>query len=220
MGGLSWGGSGGDYYPYEDNTDYEALRFQQIRDSVYLTLKNPCLQEMVTKAVYENIDNQISRIVNLVFEDAELIDLSFYESTDLQNTDLAIALVGPVITGETERMQADIFLNTNVLPNSSQEMVISTIFHEVLHAYLGYSRNSNLFNDHQEMANEYLSLMTSALQNLFPTLSTKSAQALSWGGLSETTAWKNLEKSDPTKTNEIVQINKNHTNGTSGTICE
>src|SRR5690606_4713285 len=113
------------------------MRLQEIKDSVYLEIENPCLQAMVTKAVYENLDNQISRIISLVFESSETVNLSFYEATDLSSTTLGEAIVGPVTSGEMTRIQADIFLNVNVLPNSSQEIIVSTIFHEVLHAYLG-----------------------------------------------------------------------------------
>jgi hypothetical protein len=196
------------------------IRIQEIKDSVALELENPCLQAMVTKAVYENLNNQISRIINLVFENSELYDLSFHEDSNLSDTTLGEALVTHQTNG---RILADIYLNVNVLKNSSQEMVISTIFHEVLHSYLKYStppEAQKYFNDHEAMANEYLSLMTSALQNLFPALSSKTAQALSWGGLNETAAWKKLVSSNPTKANEIIQINLNHVNGTSGTDCQ
>lgn len=192
------------------------IRLQQIRDSVYFVIENPCLQAMVTKAVYENINNQISRIINLIFQNSEKFDLGFHEVNDLPDTTLGEARVDHLSNG---RILADIFLNVNVLKNSSQEMIISTIFHEVLHAYLGYSRSQELFYDHEEMANEYLNLMTNALQNLFPYISNKNAQALSWGGLSETTAWTNLVNSNPNKANEIILINQNHTNGTTGTKC-
>jgi hypothetical protein len=194
----------------------EDLRREQIKDSVYNFIKDSCLQAMVTKAVYENVDNQISRIINLVFGKFERIDLSFHEVDDLSPSTLGEARVDFLNNG---RVQADIFLNLNVLPNSSQEMVISTIFHEVMHAYLGYSRNAEKFNDHEEMANDYIGLMTSALTELFPNIPNNHAKALSWGGLGETSAWKNLASNNPIKANEIVQINKNHADGTSGTDC-
>lgn len=100
-------------------------RLDIIRDSVYNHIENPCLREMVTKAVYENIDNRISHIINQVFENSELFDLSFHEVTDLSSTDLGEAMVSHLNNG---RVLADIFLNVNVLPNSSQEMIIATIF--------------------------------------------------------------------------------------------
>lgn len=77
------GGSGSNNNPDEVYSDYYAARIQQIRDSVYLVLYNPCIQTMVTKAVYGNLNNQISRIINQVFQNSELLDLSFYEATDL-----------------------------------------------------------------------------------------------------------------------------------------
>jgi hypothetical protein len=197
-------------------TDPNAIRLTLVRDSVYNHIENPCLREMVIKAVYENLDNQISHIINQVFENSELFDLSFHEVSDLPDTTLGQAMVTHLDNG---RVLADVFLNVNVLPNASQEIIVSTIIHEVLHAYLGYSRNSQLFNDHEEMANEYIGLMKGALQNLFPNLSNKDAEALSWGGLHETTAWQRLINTNPAKANKITQINKDHVKGNKGTDC-
>jgi hypothetical protein len=171
---------------------------------------------MVTKAVYENLNNQISHIINQVFGNSELFDLSFHEVTDLADDTLGQAMVTHLDNG---RVLADVFLNVNVLPNASQEIIVSTIIHEVLHAYLVYSRSSQLFNDHEEMANEYIGLMKGALQNLFPNLSNKDAEALSWSGLHETTAWQRLVNTNPAKANEITQINKDHVEGNKGTDC-
>jgi hypothetical protein len=195
------------------------LRNEQIKDSVFNFIKDSCLQAMVTKAVYENLDNQISRIINLVFGKSERIDLNFYEVTDFPASTLGEATVGPVTSGDFTRFQADIFLNKNVLPNSSQEMIISTIFHEVFHAYLGYSRDPKKFNDHEEMASNYINLMSSALKGLFPGIPDNHARALAWGGLSETSAWQDLVDNNPIKANEITSINENHANGNSGTNC-
>jgi hypothetical protein len=193
------------------------LRREQIKDSVYNFIKDSCLQAMVTKAVYENIDNQISRIINLIFENSEPFDLSFHEVNDLPATTLGEANVSPQDNG---RILADVFLNVNSLPIASQEMIISTIFHEVLHAYLGYSRDPKKFNDHEEMASNYINLMSSALKGLFPNISDNQARALSWGGLHETSAWQNLVNNNPIKANEITSINKNHADGNSGTKCQ
>jgi hypothetical protein len=197
-------------------SDQNAIRLTLVRDSVYNHIENPCLREMVIKAVYENLDNQISHIINQVFENSELFDLSFHEVSHLPATTLGQAMVTHLDNG---RVLADVFLNVNVLPNASQEIIVSTIIHEVLHAYLGYSRSSQLFNDHEEMANEYRGLMKAALQNLFPNLSNKDAEALSWGGLHETTAWQTLINTNPAKANEIIQINKDHVEGNKGTDC-
>jgi hypothetical protein len=193
------------------------LRNEQIKDSVFNFIKDSCLQAMVTKAVYENVENQISRIISLVFENSELFDLSFHEVTDLPATTLGEANVSHQDNG---RLLADVFLNVNSLPNSSQEMIISTIFHEVLHAYLGYSRDPKKFNDHEEMASNYINLMSSALKGLFPNIPNNHAQALSWGGLHETSAWQELVNNNPIKANEITAINKNHQDGDSGTNCK
>jgi hypothetical protein len=197
-------------------SDVDPERVTEVMDSVYNHIENPCLRNMVTKAVCENLDNRISHIVNEVFTNSETIDLRFYEATDMPATILGDASVSFQDNG---RIIADVFLNVNVLPGASQEMMVSTVLHEAFHAYLGYSRNNKLFDDHEEMANDYVAFLTEALLNLFPNMSRSDAEALSWGGLHETAVWKNLVNTNPVKTNSIIKINKNHTNGKAGTKC-
>ncbi len=198
----------------EDREKELNKRLEKVRDSVYIKLKNPCLANMITKVVYTNLDNNIAHIINQVFENQENIHLSFYEVNDLPNSTLGQAIVGPVTSGNNIAIQADIFLNLNVLPQASQEMIVSTIIHEVLHAYLGYTRSSDKFNDHEEMANEYILFMKNTLTKIFPKLSPITAEHLAWGGLQETNAWQELENNNQTLANEIIQTNIKHAKGT------
>ena len=174
---------------------------------------------MVVKAVCENLDNSISNIINQVFENDEFVDLNFYESADFDATTYGDTQVSPQISGDTERIIANVTLNVTLLPNASQEFIVSTIIHEVLHAYLDYTRDRDLFNDHEEMANECVERMAIALKNLFPKLSKSDAEALAWGGLEEAQAWKTMLIDEPIKANAILKLNQNHAKGKSGTKC-
>ena len=192
-------------------------RLFEVRDSINNKIENECLRKMVEKAVVENLDNSISHIINSVFRNSDRIDINFYEEN---------SLLGPNEPGECQifwqnngRFMADVYLNVNVLPGASEEMILSTIIHEVLHAYLGYSRDPRLFNDHEEMANEYVNLMKATLLNYLPGLAPNHAEALAWGGLHMTSAWRRLQTQNPAKANEIIELNHSHLAGSYGT-CE
>ena len=96
--------------------------------------------------------------------------------------------------------------------------------HEVLHAYMTFTGKLNDFvgTQHTQMSNNYIYSMQHDLQTMFPSLSNDDAQALAWGGLSETQAWKDLVTNNPTQANNILLINQQFKNatGTKGNRCQ
>jgi hypothetical protein len=74
--------------------------------------------------------------------------------------------------------------------------------------------------DHQVMAELYISKMISGIKELYPNISLQDAEALSWGGLQETSAWASLQISDPMKVDLILRTNANYRNGNLGSICD
>lgn len=211
--GRDLGGSSAWNSEEEDKKIVEELR---IRDSVYNKIENPCIREMVVRAVMENLDNKVTNIINQVFANSDILDLSFHEDATFANTTLGEA---DVFRQNNGRLSVDIYLNINVLLGASQEMILATIIHEVLHGYLAYTRDPKLFNDHEEMAESYVNFMKSSLLSLMPNLPPTDAEALAWGGLHETSAWKKIVDNNPTKSNEIIKVNENHTSGLSGSKC-
>ncbi|NNU34580.1 hypothetical protein HK413_11700 [Mucilaginibacter sp. S1162] len=75
------------------------------------------------------------------------------------------------------------------------------------------------------MATKYANQLKKDLQAMFPDLSDVDATALSWQGLGETQAWKDMVAKDAlngsTVTNDIVNINKKFKDatGTKGHRC-
>ncbi|MGN7990067.1 hypothetical protein ACTJKC_22190 [Pedobacter sp. 22226] len=76
--------------------------------------------------------------------------------------------------------------NKNKLPTYSQEYILSTIYHEILHAYMfsklskGPDGKYNISAQHEDMANKYVTLITGALKIAFPNISDQEAWGLSW----------------------------------------
>lgn len=179
-------------------------------------LTDPCLVAMYNKYTSAQWDNLIARTTKVLFGRFGKTNLRLHQTTSLPaSTD--------AITSATESggiVSMDIDLNLNVLPNSSQEYIIATILHEVLHAQFHVSGMNDVL-DHDTMANEYISLMADALQEIFPNLANdrEVAVALAWGGLYKTLAWPLFISSNPTQAQAIINMNNAHKAGTSGTIC-
>lgn len=111
--------------------------------------------------------------------------------------------------------------------HSSQEYVVATMIHEVIHGLINGKIPSNvpigdrkewLNNfEHETMANEYVDLMTNTLILLFPNMSRADASSLSWGGIGYSSAFKAKPDADKSI---IFATNLSHRSGTSGTKCK
>lgn len=128
------------------------------------------------------------------------------------------------VDGETRWMpQLDgllftIDLNKNVLSNASKEYIMVTVFHELLHAYMGYLdiNMSTESMDHENMANSYLDMLSQALMEHYSISSTE-ATHLAWGGLHKTSKW---EKLSTHQKNQIIATNHKYRNSEKGVKCQ
>ena len=195
----------------------DPIPLKEIKDSV----QNQCIKTQLNLAlnakttIKEMLDNTFGGTVQ--FED---LDLIFRDPTNLADT----------TDGEMQRLSGieyEIRLNQNILLNSSKEYILSTIYHEILHAYLESKliKDSNgryiITDQHQDMATKYVTLMSGALKIGFPSLSNSEAWALSWGGLEKTPFYTTILTNDQRKA--ITNLNDRHKNKTAtnklGSYC-
>lgn len=188
------------------NTGLTECPPREIKDSV----QNPCLKAQLNLAL--NAKSTIREMLNNTFGGTvqfEDLDLIFRDPTNLAAN----------IDGTMQRLSGiefEIKLNQNRLPNASKEYIVSTIYHEILHAYLEskLTRGSNglyiITDQHQDMATQYVTLMSGALKIAFPNLSNNEAWALSWGGL-ESTPFYTTKLTDAQRT-AIQNLNNRHKN--------
>lgn len=192
---------------------------KEVLDSV----QNPCIKAQLNLA--RTAKTTILTMLNSTFGGTvqfEDLSLTFKDVTTLPDS----------ISGDAGRASAtsiyfDIRLNKNKLPDYSKEYILSTIYHEILHAYLyskltkGPDGKYNISTQHEDMANDYLILMTGALKIAFPNISDQEAWALSWGGLEGTNLYD--KKLSQAQKNLISDINRRHTNKSApdkqGTYC-
>ena len=196
-GGGGAGGGGSNYEEYTTNNN----------------VTDPCIKAAVDNAVDENFKDEITELVNDVFGESEDFNIDIIDVTYLPDSVDGETLAMP----QGDGLLFDIELNRNKLSTSSKEYITATIFHELLHAYLGYL-DIDAFQDdtqHDTMANEYLNRLSESLTQRYD-ISEQDAIHLSWGGLWETSAWSELSTS---KKNQIVETNEKYRTADKGTSC-
>ncbi|GGI24196.1 hypothetical protein GCM10008119_11450 [Pedobacter mendelii] len=185
------------------------------------SVQNPCIKAQL--ALAKSAKTTIRNMLNNEFgtNNFNERDIFFYDITTLPDT----------TAGTTHGNSAYSFiinLNKNTLPQRSKEYILSTIYHEVLHAYMDtqIGKDSSgkylISNQHETMANNYILLMTGALKIAFPNLGDRDAWALSWGGLEETPFYTTMLS--VTEQAEIQNLNERHKKATDanlrhGTYC-
>ncbi|MEY2894882.1 MAG: hypothetical protein RIS42_601, partial [Bacteroidota bacterium] len=114
-----------------------------------------------------------------------------------------------------------IILDNYVLPNYSREVIVSIIYHEVLHAQLEYKFHENESQDHERMATQYLALAVNLLQKQFPYMNEFTAKALVFAGLKNTNLYKfNVKQLDFLEKQLMEDIEKDYKmNRKNGSYC-
>jgi hypothetical protein len=172
----------------------------------------PCLRSGVNNAIKENFSNEIQKLILDIFGESEDFNIEI-EAIQLDDDEDGIFNPGIVFPDAS-------YVNFTISINSLLEKYITaTIFHEFLHAYIAYLELPNLRptdqSDHEEMATKYLDKLSSVLINQYG-ISKSHAEALSWGGLGKTEAYKKLYDS---KKIYIGQINQAYRDANKGTKC-
>jgi hypothetical protein len=186
----------------------------QINYKIENNVKNPCISSQVNKAVDSQFKNQITSLINSAFGESEKFDI-LLEDTNLNDSSLD-GITGISFT-ETV-MTFTITLNSEVLTSSSQEYILATVFHELLHAYMGHLGidKSSISIDHENMANNYLNMLSKALMEHY-SISRTNANYLAWGGLHESSKWVQLSQDQK---NQILQTNQEYRSGIKGVKCK
>lgn len=200
------------------------LANQRIIDSL---MGYPCAQ--IILAQMPSCNSEVSRILDSIFNVNEDVNLFFRADTTLTKDSLTNGYAIPLFSGTTGHDQA-IYFNSWMLKNASREYIASTMLHESIHSYIDYwfgrylvgQLDSSQFKlmfpifwnyrrplsaqelgQHNEMANNYVGIISRFVKNYNPAISDSMATALAWKGLQGTTAWQN--RSD---TNQIINLQR------------
>jgi|GEM_PF-2706819 len=147
-------------------------------------VKNPCLKATLDMVLHNtDILNQMSQMLQN-FGLSTNIKITFEESNFGSNSDDLGQFMPKVKNAFT------IILDNYKLPNYSREVIVSVIYHEVLHAQLEHKFHENEIQDHERMATEYLAIAVNALRKQFSYMDDFTAKALVFAGLKETNYYK------------------------------
>jgi len=189
----------------QDPVKEEPIAKPQLREIV-VNVEDECILAGVNTALSAN--TRIRDMLNSTFGGNDYTDhqINFSDVTTLKDN------VFGTSQGKNQ-FTFDINLNKNILPGRSKEFIVSTVYHEVLHAYLGTKHikgpdGKYIIDDHSEMANNYIALLSGSLKVAFPTISNQEAWALSWGGLEETPFY--MTKLTQAERDEIQKVNNQH----------
>lgn len=178
----------------------------ETESTIVNNVTHPCIYQQVQHALAENVTNQISNLIQTTFNINDVINLEINQADYLASNESGITSA----TRSGEYLNVEITLNENTLPLTSQEYIMSTVYHELLHAVM-YANNITLNTQHSQMVNQYLNILSTALREHFPTLSNQDAIDLAWGGLQETPQWNDLTTS---QRNRIIATNDSHRTAT------
>ncbi|HEY9044597.1 MAG TPA: hypothetical protein VIN08_01815 [Ohtaekwangia sp.] len=145
-------------------------------DIIYDKVKSPCLRMAIKNLVSKDLTNDINKAILDIFETKPNINLIFEEEAALGDRP------GRTISDSRNgSFNVTILLNPT-LENSSSEYIASVVYHEAMHAFLNANGFGYEFEQHIEMAENYIDWMVDALKEISPSLSDKDAICLSLRG--------------------------------------
>jgi hypothetical protein len=184
-------------------------------------IKDPCLKNMVDFALKDDVQFNTRETVNSVFNTNLNFNLNFQDAVldpTLDGEAYPISrtpvLIGPDVT--VTQLNTEITLNSGRLQNATREYIAATIIHECFHSYLELTTLGS--QQHDLMAQKYLTSMTAALLKMFPSMPPGEANSLCWQGL-QADAPDVYSKLSPTQQQQINDDNTAYLNGNKGHQC-
>jgi hypothetical protein len=181
-----------------------------------------CINAAVNQAFSTNLTGKMKDIMQNTILNNDQLKLKIRDSAwpDTLNGGYFQVLSRTNASG-TMVLNAEIVLNTSALAGSANEYRVAIFYHEVLHAYLATLLNLNPgylnnINDHSTIAYDYVDMLRTSLQTLFPSITSSDANALAWEGLSTTPFW---GLRTPSQQQGIQLINQQYREGQKGNKC-
>lgn len=177
-------------------------------------VNDPCIKKAVDYALNNGLKNELSKTIQKVFGgpgwDPRLDIMDYDPLTGKNPQDLdGQASFNPITN------VAHIQLNRPVLKTAAKEYIAVTLLHEAIHTVMEY-KGKTYDLDHSDMALFYVEKLADALIEMFPSLPREDAIAMSWGGLSQTTSWFYLQRTNTALANKYVNINNQYRNNNKG----
>lgn len=193
-GGGNVGGSGG------SNSNSKS----DIRNNV----KNQCIKNALNLALSKNAVNEIKTLFYDAFGSNKNYNVVFADGSF--NTTTKDATTSTGLDPRTSVMTSLITFNTDVSVIRSEQYAVATIYHEMVHAELRklFPQDADgkiiIPSQHEYMAQNFVNKIEASIKSVFPDLSDADAQALSWGGLKQTSFFDLLTDANKTLIGETL----------------
>lgn len=179
-GASSGGGTGGSGIPSPP----------KVPSTINNKVTDPCLHAAVDDALLQN-KNLVGEMANIIknFDSNKSVDISIYDGDIFYSN-------GQPKPGQTTKQlfrdntfTADITIGKAYHQGTSKESLVTSLIHEVVHAYLGYTSNGFLQTQtHDVIAAKYVTPMAEYLKSSF-NITLKEAYGLAWSGIPDSNAW-------------------------------
>ncbi|MBI1645548.1 hypothetical protein I7X30_00510 [Capnocytophaga sp. 051621] len=140
------GGGGGDSYSGNSKKGSSDIGADLTKvkmdggDNIINELENPCAKALVDKA--PTLANDIATLLNNTFGTNDNINITFRNKSFAKDSehkgDVAYTIPKGSISGNVHTLDCDIYLNDDIISSASQEYILATIYHEVIHSFLIY----------------------------------------------------------------------------------
>jgi len=193
-------------------------------------VQNPCLKKIVEGVINSDIRSATRESLLNVFKEGQNFNLEYYESNQLPDLTGGTATVrGGSYNdkGQLAKLNIEIKLNVNTLPDASEEYVALVVVHESIHAYL-YSKGffSKNIDQHDLMWSNYIDVMAGYLNQKYGT-DMNEARTLATEGLQHTfqskiddTIYRALGEKLLTPAEQRATIAEKYRTGQKGTTCK
>ena len=124
----------------KEEEEKEEKKQDKREDTIKDSLTNPCAKALLAQA--PNLHNDIARLMRNTFGTSDKFNITVHNksfATDtLHKGDVAYTVPKGSISGNVHTLDCDIYLNDDIITRASQEYILATIYHEVIHSYLIY----------------------------------------------------------------------------------
>ena len=123
----------------EEKEEKERKKQYKREDTIKDSLTNPCAKSLLAQA--PNLNNDIAKILRETFGTNDRFNITVHNksfATDPKHKkDVAYTeTIGRVDSYNKDILICDIYLNDDIISKASQEYILGTIYHEVVHAFL------------------------------------------------------------------------------------
>ena len=110
-------------------------------DTIKDSLTNPCVKALLAQA--PNLNNDIARLMRNTFGTSDKFNItvrnkSFAKDSEHKGDVAYTKSNGSIDNYNNHTLNCDIYLNDDIISSASQEYILATIYHEVIHSFLIY----------------------------------------------------------------------------------